>query len=53
MSEPKKPASDMLPMKKESWLFGVDLRRAFPLPDNQEFDDLLRAIDQLDSDQTG
>ena len=40
-------------MNKESRLFGVDLRRAFPLPDNQEFDDLLRAIERLEFDRTG
>lgn len=28
-------------------LFGVDLRRIYPLPDDKEFEDLLQALDHI------
>jgi hypothetical protein len=45
--DPEKPNPDKLFTQKELRVFGVDLRRAFPLPDYAEFDKLLRALDRV------
>jgi hypothetical protein len=37
--------------REELRVFGVDLRRAYPLPDDRAFADLLTALDRIASRQ--
>jgi hypothetical protein len=52
MADPNKTVQGKLFSDRHLRLFGVDLRRAFALPRDDHFEDLLQALNRLDFERT-
>lgn len=52
MPDSQKPARKRLVGADDIDLFGVNLRKTFPLPDTVDFEELLQAIERLEAQQS-
>lgn len=53
MTKGEKPALKRLVGRYDLNVLGVDLRESFPLPENSEFEDLLRALEEIEAARDG